>query len=288
MTIGWLVRFRILPAALVLIATGIPGARAQDARTSETSGALRIYLLDRGTPATSLDDVAMSLTVRYRSGHGETVLLARTTAERPSGELPVGSIRGLVGSGGFVEMFWPGGSGATGATAPGEKARDALKRAHRGPCFITSVPDSRFGEVASVWITVRRGDSTWTSEEFQRPTGPAESEGAVLTTVDRTVHGLQDRANEGTTFMRIHPQCVILIAELAKLAPSGFMDDTGAFEFERQTCLGYARGIENSCAYGDWGQVAMLSLQCQPRVRTMEALHKEPEHPEVPTLDHQP
>lgn len=135
---------------------------------------------------------------------------------------------------------------------------------------------------------MRRGDVSWTSEEFQGPSARAESDEELLAAVDGTLRTLQDRVNEGATFMMLHPQAVALIAELAKLAPAGFRDDRGEFESERQWCLGVARAIDNSVAYGDWGQVATFAQQCRPRVRSMEALRREPERPEVPTLDHQP
>jgi hypothetical protein len=289
---------RIVPAVLLLVAYSRPGARAQDARPSDASGTVRVYVVDRRAgPMAGLQDTAASLTLRYRTGRGETVLLARAPGERPPGEGTEGMIRGLIGSGEFVELFWSDGRVPSPSAAPEERhegghplpaARDVLRRAHRGPCFAASIPASHLADVTSAWVTVRRGSVSWSSEEFQGPSAPVESDEALLSAVDRTLHSLEDRVNEGASFMMLHPQAVILVAELAKLAPAGFHDDRGDFERERQWCLGVARAIDNSVAYGDWGQVATLSQQCRPRVRAMESLRHEPERPTVPTLDHQP
>src|SRR5689334_341154 len=98
---------RILPAALILVAYSLPGARAQDARPSEGSGMVRVYVVDRRAgPMAGLQDAAASLTLRYRSGRGETILLVRAPGERPPGDGAEGAIRGLIGSGEFVELFW--------------------------------------------------------------------------------------------------------------------------------------------------------------------------------------
>lgn len=282
MTIGRLGRAFVLPAGAALLAVMLPGARAQDAKAD-----LRVYLLDRRV-ATSPTDTAASLTVKYRNGRGETLLLARVTGDHPSGESSVGMIRGLVGSPAFVEVFWNGDQGSAGPASAGDRARDTLRQAHQGPYFTALLPESRIGEIVSAWITVRRGASSWTSEEFQRPSAPAEPDGAVLGAVDRTLRTIQERVTQGTTFMMLNPQAVLVTSELAKLAPTGFMDDSGVFENDRQGCLGLSRAMENSVAFGEWGRVAMLSLQCQPRVRSMESFRLEPAHPEVPTLDHQP
>ena len=282
MTIGPLGRIWILPAVAALLAAVLPGARAQDARAD-----LRVYLLDRRVAA-SPADTAASLTGRYRNGRGETLLLARVAGDHSSGGSSVGMIRGLVGSPAFVEVFWNGDRGSAAAPAAGDRARDTLRQAHQGPYFTALLPESRIGEIVSAWITVRRGDSSWTSEEFQQPSAATEPDAAVLAAVDRTLRTIQDRVTQGTTFMMLNPQAVLLTSELAKLAPTGFMDDSGVFENDRQGCLGLSRAMENSVAFGEWGRVATLSLQCQPRVRSMESFRPEPAHPEVPTLDHQP
>src|SRR5581483_2860741 len=251
----------------------------------------------RAGPMAGLEDAAASLTLRYRGGRGETVLLARAPGEGSRGEAAEGAIRGLIGSGDFVEIFWGDARARSGSAVPEERrgegrllppARDVLRRAHQGPCFVASIPDSRLGDVTSAWVTVRRGAVSWSSEEFQGPSAPHESDEALLSAVDRTLHSIQDRINEGASFMMLHPQAVILVAELAKLAPAGFRDDRGIFERERQWVLGMARAIDDSVAYGAWGQAAVLSQQCRPRVQSMESLLREPERPAVPTLDHQP
>jgi hypothetical protein len=288
---------RILPAVLLLVADTRPGARAQEARSSEGSGIVRVFVVDRRSgPMANLQDAAASLTLRYRTGRGETVLLRRTSGERPPAEGAEGEIRGLIGSGDFVELFWSDGRTSSGSTAPEDRrepaplppARDVLRRAHHGPCFAASLPAARLSEVTSAWVTVRRGGVAWSSEEFQGPTAPVESDEALLSGVDRTLHTLQDRANDGATFMMLRPQAVILVTDLAKLAPAGFRDDRGEFEHQRQACLGAARAIDDSVAFGDWGLVSSLAQQCRPRVQAMESLRREPERHDVPTLDHQP
>jgi hypothetical protein len=295
-------RGRIVAVALLACAYAAPGARAQEEQ--RPSAGFRVYVIDRAAPGRSLEDVAVSLTVRYRTGRGETLLLSRVTEDpgaRGAGDAPAaGAIRGLVGSAEYVELYWTGRTGGEPrpkSEAPrGERpsgralppARDVLAKAHRGAFFTADFPGSRVIEAAAAWVTVRRGSESWTSEEFQGPSAPAEPEGATLAAVDRTLRTIEERSGVGATFMMLRPQVVLLIAELAKLAPAEFMDDSGAFGEERRRCLAYARAIENSCAYGDWGQVATLSLQCEPRVRAMESLRNEPARPEVPTLDHQP
>jgi len=77
-----------------------------------------------------------------------------------------------------------------------------------------------------------------------------------------------------------------LIRALAKLAPAGFRDSTGAFEMERQWCLAVARAIDNACAYGEWGQIQNLSQSCGPRVNRMQSMEAAPRAPEIPTIDH--
>lgn len=119
-----LVFSRILPAAFILAAYALPGARAQEARPSEESGTIRVYVVDRriGSMA-GLQDAAASLTLRYRTGRGETVLLGRAVAERALGEGAEGAIRGLIGSGEFVELFWGDGRVSSGPGPPRPRAR---------------------------------------------------------------------------------------------------------------------------------------------------------------------
>jgi hypothetical protein len=77
-----------------------------------------------------------------------------------------------------------------------------------------------------------------------------------------------------------------LMRALARLAPAGFRDSSGAFEQDRQWCLGVARAIDNACAYGEWGRIQNLSLSCGPRVKRMQSMEALPLAPEIPSVDH--
>jgi hypothetical protein len=254
-------------------------AGAQAARTPDGSQLLRVYLLlDRQHPERIPEDTAVSMTLQSRSGRGETFLLARVAKAPADGG--VGAIRGLVGSPYFVEVVWPGGGPKS---APSE---DALRRAHQGPCFVANVPSSRIPEATSATVTVRRGESTWSSEEVQGPARSGDAEETAIPDLERALRTIQDRAASGASFMMVKPAVEDLHRALARLAPAGFRDPTGAFEQERQWCLAMARAIDDACAYGKWGQIQNLSLSCGPRVKRMESMEAAPRAPEIPTIDH--
>jgi len=254
-------------------------AGAQPTRSPEGSQVLRIYLiLDRQHPERVPEDTAVSMTLQSRSGRGETLLLARVAKEPANGG--AGAIRGLVGSPYFVELAWPDGGSKT--TPTGE----ALRRVHQGPSFVATVPSSRISEAISATVTVRWGESSWSSEEFQGPALPAETEETAMADVERALRTTRERAASGATFMMMKPAVDELIRALARLAPAGFRDSTGAFEQERQWCLAIARASDNACAYAEWGQIQNLSLSCGPRVKRMESMEAVPRAPEIPTIDH--
>ena len=266
-------------ATVFLAGLFLESAGAQAARIPDGSQLLRVYLiLDRQHPERVPDDTAVSMTLQSRSGRGETLLLARA-AKEPA-DVGAGAVRGLVGSPYFVELAWPGGGPKT--TPTGE----ALSRVHQGPSFIAIVPSSRISEATSATVTVRWGESTWSSEEFQGPALPAETEETAIADLERALRTIQDRSASGASFMMMKPAVDDLIRALARLAPAGFRDSTGAFEHERQWCLAVARAIGNACAYGEWGQIQNLSLSCGPRVKRMESMEAVPRAPEIPTIDH--
>lgn len=269
---------RALSTAL-LAGLFVGSAGAQAARSPDGSQLLRIYLiLDRQHPERVPEDTAVSMTLQSRSGRGETFLLARVAKETAAGGS--GAIRGLVGSPYFVELVWPGGSPK--ATPTGE----ALRRVHQGPSFVARVPGSRISEATSATVTVRRGESTWSSEEFQGPALPAKTEETAIPDLERALRTIQERTASGASFMMMKPAVEELLRALARLAPAGFRDSTGAFEQERQWCLAVARAIDDACAYGKWGQIHNLSLTCGPRVKRMQAMETVPRAPEIPTVDH--
>jgi hypothetical protein len=299
-----------LAAALLATALAPIGARAQDERVAEPSHLVRVYLVDRRDRLPMNGDVAASLTLRYRSGRGETILLPRIAPEaRGSGEsdAKIGALRGFVGSRGMAELFWrsdtSSGSGAAAprtrpeasppseaakSAAPSPDPRDVLRRAHQGPFFAASIPASKLSRVASAWVTLRRGDQTWTTEEFQGPSVPKPTDEESLAGVENRLNILRQRADAGTTFMMVRPQAQLLLRDLAALAPYGFLDGTGAFEDRRQSCLAIARAIDDACSAGDWGRLSRLTLECRPVVQGMKELHPAPPRPNVPTLDHEP
>ena len=263
-----------LLAGLLLASAG-----AQESRIPDGSQPLRVTLiLDWQHPERVPDDTAVSMTLQSRAGRGETLLLARATRSGANGG--EGAIRGLVGSPYFVELSWPG------VASKSPPAGEVLRRAHQGPSFVAMVPSSRISDVTSATVTVRRGDSTWSSEEFQGPALPAETEAAAVADLERALQTIRDRTNAGASFMMVKPAAEDLIRALAKLAPAGFRDSTGAFELERQRCLGVARAIDNFCDYGEWAQIQNLSLTCGPPVKRMQSMETGPRAPDIPTIDH--
>lgn len=302
----------LLTAALLAGALPPARARSQEAAPPAQNPLVRVYLLGRADLPPITGDVAASLTLQYRSGRGETLFLPRLAPEARVSDGPgpgIGMIRGLVGSRSVVELFWksevptgagdsgpraaqesPAAAGAPATPGPGQAPdpRELLRRAHQGPSFAARIPASKLAHVASAWVTVRRGDETWTSEEFQGPSVRKPSEEESLAGVERHLGLLFERAVAGTTFMMVRPQTQLLLRDLAWLAPYGFLDGSGAFEDKRQSCLAMARSMEDACAMADWGRLETLTLQSRPQVQGMEALHRETPRPDVPTLDHEP
>lgn len=276
-------------AALVLAVLFLGDAAGRDAKEQEKFRLVRVYVIDRQKPDRTFEDAAASLTLRYRSGKSETVLLPRVARETATttgkdAEVPAvaGKIRGLTGVSYYVELVWDGRSVAPARRDPDHREPDhqqppspqeILRRVHEGPSFAASLPEARLSEVASAVVTLRLGSMSWSSEEYRKP-GEAEETG--VDGVERAVQRVRDRAVAGATFMDVRPAALDLIGEVSALASAGFRDPTGAFEQDRQTCMALARAIEKACADADWGRIQNLCLQYPPRLKNMLSMEKTP------------
>ena len=120
-------------------------------------------------------------------------------------------------------------------------------------------------------ITIRLGDFTLTSEEFAGPRSRNDELDEVATRVDRALAQVRERAEQDAGFMDLRPAAVELIRELARLAPAGFEDLSGAFERNRQWCLAQARAIERLSADGETNRIAELARMCGPRLKDMQS-----------------
>ena len=270
--------------------------RAQE-RNGEETREVRIYLIDRAAPDRVFKDAVAVLTLERPSGRGRTFLLPRvdmvaTPGENRSGP---GLIRGLAGTPYFVELT-AGGDAAPAAPekheAPKDKemsAAEVLRRVHRGAYFARRIPAGLVSEPFTATVTIRMGDLTFTSEEFQGPRGSKDAPEEVAARVDRSLVGLTDRARRGAGFMDLRPAVVELTRDLSRLAPQGFEDTTGAFELNRQWCLAHARAIERACYDGNHEQIAELSLRCGPRLNEMTSfLTRSKDKPKEPEKEPEP
>jgi hypothetical protein len=244
----------------------------------EETREVRVYLIDRVDPDRVFKDAVAVLTLERPSGRGRTFLLPRvdmvaTPGEKPSG---TGIIRGLPGTPYFVELN-------VGDTAPPAPERieepkdkqipagEVLRRVHHGAYFAKKIPANLITETFAATVTIRMGDLTFTSEEFQGPRTDKDAPEAVGTRVDQALDDLTDRARRSAGFMDLRPAAVQLTRDLSKLAPQGFEDASGAFELNRQWCLAHARAIERACYDANHEQIVELSQKCQPRLNEMNA-----------------
>jgi len=284
----------------IISTASIRDLSAQERKEEETRE-IRVYLIDRMVPDRVFKDAVAVLTLERPSGRGRTFLLPRVDMVATPGEKPSGSgiIRGLPGTPYFVELN----VGDTAPPAP-EKAEEPkgkemssgeiLRRVHHGAYFARKIPATLVSEPFTATVTIRLGDLTFTSEEFQGPRAAKDAPEEVAARVDRALDALIDRARRAAGFMDLRPAVVELTRDLSRLAPQGFEDSTGAFELNRQWCLAHARAIERACYEGNHEQIVELSQKCGPRLNEMTSFltrskekQKEPEKepepaPEVP------
>jgi len=241
---------------------------------------VRIYFLDRPVPRRPLKNAVASLTVIKSSSQSATYLLP--LVERPDNTPVSGLVRELVSTPYFVEFVLndeaaPKEPGQLGVVpggpvheTPGQplNAADVLRRAHAGPCFMKRIPASMLSGPYQFSITLRLDNQTLSTEEIPSDVSPpAEAvEGALQAT--RT---MWDRVEAGTTYMELKPVTRDFMKNLIKLARTGFEDDTGKFELDRQWCLAQARAIEKACDEWTPALVQLLSKQCEPRLKQMQA-----------------
>ena len=292
---------KTLPLAALALVAGVAFAQEDKPETRE----VRIYLLDRTVPERDYKDAAAVLTIeRPSTGKGRTFLLPRVAkgTPTPGEDRATGMIRCLPGTPYFVELQTgeaaPAAEKADKVEAPADKKKEGaplsgtevLKRVHaKGAYFVQKIPADALTGTYTATITLRMGNLTYTSEEFQGPRPEKVSMDDVAGKVDQSLAGLKTKAEEETGFMDLKPAVTQLRRELSQLAPAGFEDGTGAFELDRQWCLTLARNIDEACDRGNTARVLELSQQCGPRLKNMQTMlagtRKEPEHetaPEVP------
>jgi hypothetical protein len=283
----------------ILSTASVRDLRAQERKEEETRE-IRVYLIDRIAPERVFKDAVAVLTLERPSGRGRTFLLPRvdmvaTPGEKPSGP---GILRGLAGTPYFVELN-VGDSAPPAAEKEKEEepkgtemsSGEILRRVHHGAYFAKKIPASLVSEPFTATVTMRLGDLTFTSEEFQGPRTGKDVPEEIAARVDRSLDALTDRARRAAGFMDLRPAVVELTRELSKLAPQGFEDSTGAFELNRQWCLAHARAIERACYDGNLERIVELSQRCGPRLNEMTSYltrskdkQKEPvKEPEPPT-----
>jgi len=292
----------MMPAFLALLLWGanpemqtVPDSSGQETRE------VRIFLLDRTTPERAVKDAAAVLTLERKSGRGETFLFPRATKEAPAMGAEPGMIRSLVSTPYFVEFSLedpapaPGREetkkpdAADGATEPKQplSSDEVLRRARKGTWFSRRMPVSAFSEPFTATVTIRLGNLTFTSEEFQGPRSAHDTPKEAAARVDRSLETLRERIKDSAGFMDLKPVVGELTRELSKVAPAGFEDGTGAIERDRQWCLAMARAMGDACDQGNTERIRELSLQCGPRMKQMQETlaqmkGKEPEPPEAP------
>ena len=288
-------------AVVPLLLVGFASVSADQDRTETRE--VRIYLLDRSMPDRNpLKDSVAVLTIEQPTGRGRTFLLPRVAkgTPTPGEDRAPGMIRGLSGTPYFVE-FQTG--EAAGAARPEEHAvqekgkdsaapsgREVMRLIHaQGVYFAQKIPAELLSGPFTATVTIRLGNLTFSSEEFQ---GPRPANGAlddVAAKVDQSLAALKKKAEETATFMDLKPSAVNLRRELSQLAPAGFEDGSGSFERDRQWCLALARRIDDAVDKGDDARVLELSQQCGPRLKDMQSMlarsRKESEPtPEVPAV----
>jgi hypothetical protein len=289
---------KTLPFAVALLLSGLASADQDKAETRE----VRIYVLDRTVPDRDYKDAAAVLTIdRPATGKGRTFLCPRVAkgTPTPGEDRATGMIRSLPGTPYFVEL-------QTGEAAPRARQEDqpqkakkegappsgaeVLKGVHtKGVYFAQKVPADLLTGTYTATVTIRIGNLTYTSEEFQGPGSETVALDDVAAKVDQSLTSLKTKAEEQSGFMDLKPAVTQLRRELAQLAPAGFEDGTGAFELDRQWCLSLARNIDEACDRGNTARVLELSQQCGPRLKNMQTMlartRKEPAQepePEVP------
>jgi len=287
------------PLAVLLLLAGLASASADQDKKNETRE-VRVYLLDRSAPERDLKDAVAVLTLEQPTGRGRTFLLPRVAkgTPTPGEDRAPGMIRGLAGTSYFVELQ-TGESGEPAraeqpeegrkesAPPPGREVRERIHR--RGIYFAQKIPAELVAGTFTATVTIRLGNLTFSSEEFQGPRTANEPLDEVAAKVDQSLATLKTKAEENAGFMDLKPTVVRLKRELSQLAPAGFEDGTGAFEQDRQWCLAMARRIDDACDKGDDARVRELSLQCGPRLKDMKSMlgrtRKEAAPtPEVPTV----
>jgi len=257
-------------------------ARAQE--KPEETREVRIFLLDRTTPERAVQDSAAVLTLERKAGRAETYLFARAAkgATPGDGTASPGLIRSLVSTPYFVELDLGNAApaprkeeiepaeGKDKAAAP-LSAQEVLRRARKGTWFARKLPLSALSAPFTATVTIRLGNLTFTSEEFQGPRAGDERTEEIAARVGRTLEALRERSKDEVVFMDLRPVVVELLRDLSKLAPAGFEDGSGAVEKDRQWCLAMARAIEDACYQGDAARIQELSLQCEPRLKEMKS-----------------
>lgn len=238
---------------MVVICTLLLGLAAvgADGETRE----VRVYLVDRAVPDRDFKDAVAVLTLERPNGRGKTFLLPRISTP-PCGEAR-GLIRGVPGTPYFVELNLGDANGE--GPAP------------QGGCFGTKIPAELVSEPFTATVTVRLGNLSFTSEEFQGPRSKDDDVEEAAARVDRTLAVLRERAEQGAGFMDLRPAAVELIRDLARLSPAGFEDRSGAFERDRQWCLAQARAIEKAVTAGETGRIDELTRRCGPRLQNMKS-----------------
>jgi hypothetical protein len=243
---------------------------------AEETRDVRVYLIDRTTPERDFKDAVAVLTIERPSGRGRTFLLPRADA---ACDETTGLIRGLPGTPYFVEMN--SGDGTPPAKEE-TKAGEILRRVHQSGCFAGKIPASLVSEPFTATITIRLGNLTFTSEEFQGPRTKSDDLPDAAARVDRSLALLKERAGQLAGFMDLRPAVVELLRDLARLSPAGFEDVTGAFERDRQWCLAQARAIEKACYDGDTTRIVELTQLCGPRLQEMKTTLARTKRPETP------
>jgi hypothetical protein len=270
--------------ALALLALGVAPGLDQDGTPTRE---VRIYLLDRATPDRNLKDAVAVLTIEQQTGRGKTFLLPRVAkgTPTPGEDRAPGLIRGVPPTPYFVELQT--GEAAAAEPARAEQApekgkeetagpppgREVLERIHRhGVYFARKIPAQVFSGSWTATVTIRLGNLTFLSEEFQGPAPAGASAGDVAAKVDQSLVQLRTKAQDQVGFMELKPTAVRLRRELGQLAPAGFEDGSGEFERHRQWCLALARRIDDAVDRGENGIVIDLSQQCGPRVGEMQSI----------------
>ena len=289
------VAMKSLPLALLFAGLAPAWAGQDQAETRD----VRVYLIDRAKPDREFKDAVAVLTVQQESGRGKTFLLPRVAkgTPTPGEDRGTGLIRGVVGTAYFVEL-------QTGDAAPVERrepeaepakpagptGQEILRNVHRrGVYFSRKIPAELLQSSFTATVTIRLGNLTYTSEEFQGPRTAEVALDEVAARVDQSLATLKSKAEEAAGFMELKPAAGKLIRELSQLAPAGFEDASGEFESDRQWCLALARRIDDACDRADDGRIVDLSQQCRPRLQQMQSTlagtrKKAEPTPEIPTV----